>query len=335
MMNANGLRQITRWWLPAMLVIGITATSGKPAIAGSSAVVGTPFERHEIKDSFGRQITYYSSHPKKPAPLLIMIQGSGCVPLMNTKGKSTYSTLFDLLPLGAEENFTVIAVEKPFSADASQENTGKAESCSSEFNADFTAERWLAALQASIRDALLLSWVRHDRILILGQSEGAVMAALLAGNDPSITDVISIGGSGTTQLFDFVAGAYRRCFNVSPCLAEIDQQVRNIAADPTSSTRFAWGHPYKRWSSFFRVDPSDELLKSKARVYIAFGTDDRATPPLSQEIAVAKLTSAGRDVTVRRVPDADHSLLREDVDSFGDLDKEIRTALNWFFQSRN
>lgn len=44
------------------------------------------------------------------------------------------------------------------------------------------------------------------------------------------------------------------------------------------------------------------LLRSRARVYMAFGTDDDSTPPLSEEIAVAKLKVAGTDVPVRRVP---------------------------------
>jgi pimeloyl-ACP methyl ester carboxylesterase len=296
------------------------------------AIPGTAFERHQIKDRLGRVVMYYISRPSAPAPLLLMIQGSGCVPLMNIQPSGTYSTLFDLLPFGSEGQFAVVAVEKPFSGVTSGKNSGTAESCSAEFNNDFTADRWLTALQASLDDARRFSWVDKKRTLVLGSSEGAVMAALLAGHDNRVTDVISIGGSGTTQLFDFIVGAYRRCFDVSPCLEDVDHRVRAIAADPSNSTLFAWGHPYKRWSAFFRVDPSEELLRSKARVYLAFGTDDQATPPLSEEVAVAKLMAAGRDVTVRRVPNANHMLMQQDNQNFDDLDKEFRAALKWFWQ---
>ncbi|HET9471528.1 MAG TPA: hypothetical protein VFO24_10515, partial [Usitatibacter sp.] len=96
----------------------------------------------------------------------------------------------------------------------------------------------------------------------------------------------------------------------------------------------AWGHPYKRWSSFFRVDPGDELVRSKARVYIAFGTADESTPALSEEVAIAKLRLAGRDVTVRRVPNAGHSLSDSVRTSFQDMDREFRAALAWFRQGR-
>ena len=157
------------------------------------------------------------------------------------------------------------------------------------------------------------------------------MADLLAGHDESITDVIAIGGSGTTQLFDFVALCYR-AFDASECLADVDRNVQAIQADPGSSTRFAWGHPYKRWSSFFRVDPGDELLRSKARIYIAFGTADESVPALSEEIAIAKLRLAGRDLTVRRVANAGHSLSEGARVNLHDMDREFRAALRWFSQ---
>lgn len=329
------LRGWANSWLFVTLAFSLWALGEGPLFAMSSAVPGTPLERREIEDEFGREITYYINHPKGRAPLLVMIQGSGCDPVIVTsRGAATYSTLFDLLPLAAEGRFTVVAVEKPFSGISAESAPGRAESCSPDFNNDFTAERWLAALQASIKDARRSSWVTPERTLVLGLSEGAVMAALLAGHDSQVTDVISIGGSGTTQLFDFVAGAYRQCFDVSVCLADIDKQVGAISAHPSSSTLFAWGHPYKRWASFFRVDPSEELLKSKARVFLAFGTDDQATPPLSQEIIAAKLTAAGREIVIHRIPNANHSLQLPSSVNLEGLESQIRTALDWFWNSQ-
>ena len=156
------------------------------------------------------------------------------------------------------------------------------------------------------------------------------MATMLAGSDASITDVVALGGSGTTQLYDFIVHAYRSCFDTPACLADVEAKARAIARRPDSATEFAWGHPFKRWSSFFRVDPGAELLRSKARVYVGFGTTDNAVPALSQEIVVAKMLAAGRDITVRRVPDADHSLRRVGATDFADIDREYRAALDWF-----
>jgi pimeloyl-ACP methyl ester carboxylesterase len=325
-------RSLTRHLMAIAFTLGWTAA----VAAEQPARPSSPVETHVLTDGQGRHITYYLSHPATLAPLLLMIQGSGCALVMNGGPGNTYSTLYDFLPLAAEGRFAVMAIEKPFAGVASGgNNDGTARSCSAAFNADFTAESWLAAIQAALADARKKPWVDKTRTLVLGMSEGAVMADLLAGRDSRVTDVISIGGSGTTQLFDMIALDYRQCFDVPVCLADTESKARAIAADPSSATAFAWGHPYKRWSSFFRVDPADELLRSKARVYLAFGTRDASVPPLSGEIIAAKLLATGRDVTVRRVPDAGHDLVRSESSDWDELDHELRAALVWFWARKN
>jgi pimeloyl-ACP methyl ester carboxylesterase len=259
---------------------------------------------------------------------MLMIQGSGCTPVLSIRQGGASSSVYNLEKFARDGKFTIIAVEKPFSGLVAR--AGSPQGCSDAFNADFTAESWRNALQAALNDARKMSWVDHKRTLVLGSSEGAVMASFLAANDPTITDVVSISGSGTTQLFDFIAQAYRSCFDTSACLADIERNVAAIKSDPNSSTKFAWGHPYKRWTSFFAIDPGDLLLRSKARAYIAIGTADDSVPAISQELVVAKLILAGRDVTVRRVADGTHSLNRRNATNWNELDRELDAALNWF-----
>lgn len=332
-MYSLGINRVICLMALMSLLINVAAQSAEPDTSG--LIAGTSFERQLIKDGTGRKITYYISRPKTvPAPIMLMIQGSGCVPIIIERPGGAYSTLFDMLPFGQEGRFAVVVVEKPFAANANAQNPSADQPCSAEFNKDFTADSWLQALRASVQDARKSPWVDQKRTLVLGHSEGAVMATMLAASDARITDVVAIGGSGTTQLYDFIVHAYHACFDVPRCLADVENNVRAIAKNPNSSIEFAWGHPFKRWSSFFRIDPSEELLRSKSRVYIAFGTADNAVPALSQEIIVAKLLAAGRDVTVRRVPDADHSLRQTGATNFGDLDKEYRAALDWFWKAK-
>ena len=296
------------------------------APARAEPVAGTPLSREETRDALGRTIVYYRSHPGRPAPVLLLVQGSGCAPVIRTQGASSYSTLFDLLPLAADPRFTVVAVEKPSAPPDGP--GGTAEGCGAAFNVDFTAERWLAALRAAIDAVERQTDVAHDRLVVLGTSEGAVMADLLAGRDRRVSEVISISGSGTTQLLDFLALAYARCFDRSPCLKAVEAQARAIRADPQSVTRFAWGHPFRRWTSFFAVDPGVELVRSRARAYLAIGGEDQSVPALSQEVAVAKLLAAGRDVTVQRVVEGDHALAGAGG-GLDALDAEMRRALDW------
>lgn len=292
-------------------------------------LAGTNVDQSEVTDDLARVVTYYVSRPKEAqAPILLMIQGSGCSRVLEEKLGNVTSTVFNLMPQASEGRFTVVAVEKPHSIVVPG---GVATGCTAAFNADFTAERWLVALQAALRDARKSPWVDPKRTLVFGHSEGAVMAAMLAARDHTITDVISIGGSGTTQLFDFVASAYRRCFDVAACLADIDRDLDAINAKPDSPTDFAWGHPHKRWSSFLRVDPGAELLRSNARIYMAFGTNDESVAPLSAEHAIARLRLASREVTVRRVPNAGHSLADSPNTMLPDMRREYKAAFDWFW----
>lgn len=321
------MRDLVAIVLAVLLALTILSP-GAATAAQEPPTAAFPLVTHATTDALGRTITYHLSQPSSPAPLLLMIQGSGCNPVLQGTGAATYSTVYDLIPLATEGRFTVLAVEKPGAA--ANARGGTAQGCPVAFNEEFTAERWLVALQAALDDARRQQGVDPRRTLVLGASEGAVMASLLASRDRQVTDVIAVGGSGTTQLFDFLAAAYARCFNRSLCVADVEKQMAAIHADPNSVMKLAWGHPYRRWTSFFTVDPGNELVHSRARVYLAFGTADSSTPPLSQEVAVAKLLAAGRDVTVRRVPDADHSLIAPGED-LSALDREYRRALEWFW----
>jgi len=303
--------------------------------AFGKVIEGTSFDEHNIRDKAGRNVTYYLSMAKtKGAPLLLMIQGSGCNRVFNKSPAGVYSTIFNLVNVANENKFSVLAVEKPFSG-AKENTTGVSVEldCSKEFHKDFTVESWVDALNLSIKDTVAKLNYKPSHILIFGHSEGAGIASKLAVVNTSITHVISTGGSGTTQLFDLVAFAYQNCFDRSECIEQQYSQLAEINKDPQNYTKFAWGHPYKRWSSFFRLDAAENLLKSKAKIYLVFGTSDVATPPLSQEIIAAKLSSFGRDITVRRIPGADHMLLNPGAQNMDSLAQEYELAFNWFWNS--
>ena len=316
--------------LGRLLLACALSLAGALAAAQAGTVDGTSFESRVIKDAAGRAITYYISRAKAAgAPLMLMIQGSGCARVFSSQAGGASSSIFNLAQFGAEGRFTVIAVEKPFSDITPAQ--GSAQPCSAAFHADFTADSWARALHAALADVRKTPGVSATRTLVVGGSEGAVMASLLAARDPAITDVVFISGSGTTQLFDFIAQAYRSCFDAAQCLKTIETTVAAVRKKPGSATDFAWGHPFKRWTSFFALDPGQLLLESRARVYIALGTADSSVPAVAQEVAVAKLLVAGRDVTVRRVADGDHSLRPAGATHMNDLDRELRTALDWFW----
>lgn len=186
---------------------------------------------------------------------------------------------------------------------------------------------------SAVRHALTLPDVDPGRVLIIGLSEGAAMAAGLAHAVPEVTHVALIGGPpGTTQLYDFAArieagegsdaDKLRR-------LQELDATVDAIHADPGSTDKFFSGHTYLRWSSFFAQSHGEDLARSKAKVYMVSGMQDASVPIVSTEVAYARLRGLGRDVTFRRLPGADHGL-NTPGSGMADLQKEYDAIMAWF-----
>lgn len=286
-------------------------------------------------DGAGVPVRYVLAPAGHKAPLVLFIQGSGCIPpFIDLATPQRRSTLFGWLPLAARHRYAIMAVDKPYQPNAMPAGQpGTATACPAAFNAHFSYDSWLATLTAALRDALARPDVDAGRVLVVGVSEGAAMAAGLARAVPAVTHVALVGGPpGTTQLYDFALNAYfgpggdednlRR-------LRELDATVDAINADPRSADKFYAGHTYLRWSSFFAQSHGEDLARSTARVYMVDGMRDASVPILSTEVAYARLRGIGRDVTFRRIPNADHSLVAPGA-TMADTQQEYDAIMAWF-----
>ena len=282
----------------------------------------------------GPPVRYYLSKPARKAPLVLYIQGSGCIPPFAGLGApNRSSTLYSWLPLAQGGRYAMMAVDKPYQSDEPQNGEGgSATGCAGDFNQHFSYDAWLATLKQAVRHALTRPEVDPTRVLVIGVSEGGPMAAGLARALPEVTDVVLVASNGPTQLYDFAVKIYRSndADEVKLLrLQELDAIFKAISADPKSSTKFAWGHSYLRWSSFFAQSPVDNLAHSKARVYLVSGMQDSSVPILSTEMMYAQLRAQGRDVTFRRVPMAGHDLV-PDGRPMPEAQKEYDAFMAWF-----
>ncbi len=294
------------------------------------------FERHEVIDSLGRRISYYISHPAKPAPLLLIVQGSGCDALFPVERRpdGVYNAYPPFVRSVAGDRFTILVVEKPF-AQPQQAKPRIGEACSAAFNRDFSADRWLVGLTAALGDAKHSPWVSPGPTFALGHSEGAPMAAMVAAHDPDITGLAYFAGPGETQAYDTMLAAYGRGATTTERLDNLEKaeaQIKWIMAHPDSTTDFAWGHTYLRWSSFYRLSSLDLFRRTKARIYIASGTSDENVPFWSTQIAVAGLLADGRAFESRMIPDADHSFRTPGARGSDQTAAEYAKALDWLLK---
>src|SRR5262249_40591341 len=156
--------------------------------------------------------------------------------------------------------------------------------------------------------------------------------------NPLATHVAVLSSSGPTQLFDLLALASQAKKSDSAA-GDADERVKKIhdgwaavLADPDNADKLWLGHPHRRWSSFLKTSTLEGLLASRASVFAAHGTADKAVPVASFDVLRAELTARGRDVVAHRLDGLDHGFRKPD-DPPGDIkgfQDVLGRTVTWF-----
>jgi pimeloyl-ACP methyl ester carboxylesterase len=307
----------------------------------NAPVSGQPYERYFTQDRFGREITFYLSQPRShqsALPLIVYIQGSGCGSLFDRKNDRIIPTLGHATFVDvAQGRARILIVEKPGVKFLEQP-----EGCDkpSQFSREHTLERWAEAIEAALRAARRLPQVNADKVLVIGHSEGGLVACRVARDLPEIvTHVASLAGGGPSQLFDLLTlarqGNFFRNISEEPeaRVQYLLSQWREIQADPLSAEKFFFGFAYRRWATFLASSPIEELTQVKARIYLAQGLDDDAVNPVTSDLLYAQLKAHGKQVVYDRVEGADHSFNIKGKPQVNGWQEQLDRTIKWFFQS--
>ena len=302
-------------------------------------VPNQPFDRFETTDRLGRTITFYvtESRGPTPRPLVVFVQGSGCQSsFVEVDGRIHPNGGHPVIPDVAGTRAQVLVVEKP-----GVEYLDAPADCreAALFNREHTLPRWAAAVEAAIRACHALPRVDAERTLVVGHSEGGLVACRVAREMPDeVTHVASLAGGGPSQLFDLLTLTRRGEFfahvsdDPDERVAHVLECWHEIQVDPMSAERSFFGFAHRRWSTFLATSPMQELPHVEAAIYIAQGTEDRAVDPASADALYAQLVAGGVDVRYDRQVGADHSFrfaARPDVDGWAEL---FGRVIDWFLE---
>ena len=155
---------------------------------------------------------------------------------------------------------------------------------------------------------------QHDKIILLGHSEGTEVVAKLGTINNNITNIGYFSGGGNAQYYDFILdirkSVLRGEMTEEESIIEIDKllnEVKDIYEHPTSLTKKWLGHSYRKWSS--SIEPAiANLLQINIPLYVAHGAKDKAVPIESAYlIPIEFIRTKKTNLTFKVYPELDHS----------------------------
>ena len=156
------------------------------------------------------------------------------------------------------------------------------------------------------------SEIRTERLGVLGHSEGAVIAPMVADKEPTLRAIVLLAGvadPARSAVHSQIKNLYDHDEKLTPgqrdsLITDIPKRIEGMmAADP--------------WMKFFLTyDPAATMRRVKTPVLILTGSRDQQAAPAQVVLMEAAFKAAGnKDVTARVLPDLNH-LFVHDTDGF-------------------
>ncbi|UTW61375.1 hypothetical protein KFE98_15330 [bacterium SCSIO 12741] len=218
-------------------------------------------------------------------PTLLFLQGSLPVPLVFDLDSFYHINLpFDYRKLTKDYQIVVISMpHTPLVVDKTHLNrqycyvpdASQPKSFSRSYLEDNHLDQFVQRTQQVIQDLRNKPWVNAQEIHLVGHSQGAKIAAVVAAENEQITSVSLLGFNAFGRFDEFIRKARVKLRSgqingeqYQKQLEEYYEQWRAIHQDPDNVEK---GH--LSWTSF-SIDYTPYLLKIEAPMYIGYGTED-------------------------------------------------------------
>ncbi|AUT44300.1 alpha/beta hydrolase [Aeromonas sp. ASNIH5] len=275
----------------------------------------------------GSPISYYLvQHAHDTDTLLLILQGSDCNSVLKIESILTeYKNVWPEADVLLIEKYGINRKLK-YSKDAERKD------CPAQYlEKDNPAQR-----VADINTVLDI--VRKDgqykKLILLGGSEGAVIANLASADIDSIDATIAFNGGGRWFIDDVSHSIEVQHKNPAAARKEVDD-FKGFTEHVLHSKPFELdvsGHGYHWWQQMLSIDQLDTLKKVKSPLLIIQGGRDTSVSPQKTDEMMQRLEELGKsNIEYRRYEALDHGLKDSDGKS---QRKEVISDINMWLRSK-
>ncbi|MEI4985598.1 alpha/beta hydrolase family protein [Aeromonas caviae] len=275
----------------------------------------------------GSFISYYLvQHLHDTDTLLLILQGSDCNSVLKIDAILTeYKNVWPEADVLLIEKYGINRKLK-YSKDAERKD------CPAQYLEKDSPVQRVSDIKA------VLDIVRKDgqykKLILLGGSEGAVIANLVSADIDSIDATIAFNGGGRWFIDDVSHSIEVQHKNPAAARKEVDD-FKGFTEHVLHSKPFELdvsGHGYHWWQQMLSIDQLDTLKKVKSPLLIIQGGRDTSVSPQKTDEMMQRLEELGKsNIEYRRYEALDHGLKNSDGKS---LRKEVIRDINIWLRSK-
>ncbi|BBQ31756.1 alpha/beta hydrolase family protein [Aeromonas caviae] len=291
------------------------------------SVSATEIMTRTVSRDDGSFISYYLvQHAHDTDTLLLILQGSDCNSVLKIESILTeYKNVWPEADVLLIEKYGINRKLK-YSSDPARKD----------YPAQYLEKDNPAQRVADINTVLDI--VRKDgqykKLILLGGSEGAVIANLVSADIDYLDATIAFNGGGRWFIDDVSHSIAVKHKNPEAARKEIDD-FKGFAEHVLNNKPFELdvsGHGYHWWQQMLSIDQLDILKKVKSPLLIVQGGMDTSVSPQKTDELVQRLKALGKNnIEYRRYEALDHGLKDSDGKS---LRKEVIRDINIWLRSK-
>ncbi|UXH99962.1 alpha/beta hydrolase family protein [Photobacterium sp. TY1-4] len=269
-------------------------------------------------------ITYYierSAPALASKALLVLIQGSDCNSVYHNP---LINQTFPVVLPGAD----VLTVEKyGIDANLAWVAQSEREDCPASYIQNDSPSQRVADYQQVLDH--LTTQTAYDRVVLLGGSEGAVVANLLASESDIVSQSVALNGGGRWFVED-VLHSMKASIPSEAAYQESAEGFMGFTRHVATSDPFEMsvsGHGYQWWREMLKLDQTAVIATVNVPVMLVQSEGDLSVSPQLAREQARELMKAKSNITYQSYAGLDHAF--KQADGTSEVDQVVRDIKQW------